>query len=149
MTKVDFVLGVEKAEGVDAETFHEAERPRDRPVRHDPHDHVHRLGRKGYEVPEIVVRRRGLRKAAVGLRLHGVNDVGKLDCILDEEHRDVVADDVPVAFLGIELDGKSAHVAGKVERAFAPATVEKRTKAGVFSPARWKMSARVYLARDS
>ena len=57
-------------------------------------------------------------KASVGLRLHGMNDVGKLDRILDEEDRDVVADDVPVAFLGIELDGKAAHVAGKVERAF-------------------------------
>ena len=28
-----------------------------------------------------------------------------------------------------------------------PATVEKRTKTGVFSPARWKMSARVYVGQ--
>ena len=100
------------------------------------------------EVPEIVMRRLRLRKGSVGLRLHGVNDVGKLDRILDEEDRDVVADEVPVAFLGIELDGKAAHVAGEVEEPFEPATVEKRTKAGVFSPARWKMSARVYLASE-
>ncbi len=31
---------------------------------------------------------------------------------------------------------------------FEPATVEKRTKTGVFSPTRWKMSARVYSLSD-
>ena len=30
-----------------------------------------------------------------------------------------------------------------------PATVEKRTKTGVFSPLRWKRSARVMSASDS
>ena len=138
-----FVLGVDQPEGVDAEALHEAEGARDGAVRHDPHDHVHRFRRQGDEVPEIVVRRLRLRKGAVGLRLHRVDDVGKLDRVLDEEDRDVVADEVPVAFLGVELDGKAAHVAGEVERALDPATVEKRTKTGVFSPARWKMSARV------
>jgi hypothetical protein len=55
-----------------------------------------------------------LRKAAVGFLLGGVDDVGKLDRVLDEKHRDVVADEVPVAFLGIELDRKAAHVARQV-----------------------------------
>ena len=87
-------------------------------------------------------------KAAVGLRFHRVDDVGKLDGVLNEEHRDIVTDHVPVSFLRVELDGKSTHVARQVERAFVPATVENRTKAGVFSPARWKRSARVYLASD-
>jgi hypothetical protein len=56
-------------------------------------------------------------KAAVGLGLHGVDQVGELDRVLDEEDRDVVADDVPVAFLGVELDGEAADVAGQVHRA--------------------------------
>ena len=119
MTKVEFVLGVDEAEGVDAKAFHEAERARDGAVRHHPHDHVHAFGRQGDEVPEIVVRRLRLRKGAVRLLLDGVNHVRKLDGVLDEEHRDVVADDVPVAFLGIELDGKAANVAREVERTLA------------------------------
>ena len=64
-----FVLGVDQAEGVDAKPFHEAEGARNRAVRHDPHDHVHALGRQRDEVPEIVVRRLRLREAAIGLRL--------------------------------------------------------------------------------
>ena len=58
---------------------------------------------------------RGLREAAVGFHLHGVNEVGELDCVLDEEDRDVVADEIPVAFLGVEFHGKAAHVAGRVD----------------------------------
>ena len=60
-----------------------------------------------------------LREAAVGLHLHGVDQVGKLDRVLDEEHRDVVADQVPVAFLGVELHREAAHVARRVDRAGA------------------------------
>ena len=86
------ILGVEQPESVDAETLHETERARDRPVRHDPHDHVQALGRQRDEVPEIVVGGLRLGKAAIRLRLGGVDQVGELDRVLDEEHRDVVAD---------------------------------------------------------
>src|SRR5688572_13810321 len=47
-----------------------------------------------------------------------MNHVRKLDGILDEEHRDVVADDIPVAFFGIDLYGKAADVARQIRRAF-------------------------------
>jgi hypothetical protein len=40
---------------------------------------------------------RRLRIAAIGLHLHAVDEVGELDRVLDEEHRDVVADQIPVA----------------------------------------------------
>jgi hypothetical protein len=39
-----------------------------------------------------------------------MDEVGEFDGILDEEYRDVVADQVPVAFLRVKLDGKSAYV---------------------------------------
>jgi hypothetical protein len=77
------------------------------------------LGRQRDEVPEIVVRALGLREGAVGLRLHRMDEVGELDRVLDEEDRDVVADDVPVALLRVELDREAAHVAGEVGRALA------------------------------
>ena len=112
-----FALGVDEAEGVDAEAFHEAEGARDRPVGHDPHDHVHALGRQRDEVPEVVVGRLRLREAAVGLLLGGMDHVGELDRVLDEEDRDVVADEVPVALLGVELDREAADVARQVGRA--------------------------------
>ena len=114
-----FVLRVHEAEGVDAEPFHEAERTRDRPVRHDPHDHVHGFRRQRDKIPEIIVRRLRLRKGPVRLFLDGMDEVRKANGILDEEHRDVVADDVPVALPGIELYGEAPDVAGKIEGSLA------------------------------
>ena len=94
-----FALGVHQAECVNAESFHEPERARDRAVRHDPHDHVHTFRHERDEIPEIVVRRLRLRKVPVRLLLGGVNQIGKLDGVLNKEDRNVVSDDVPVALL--------------------------------------------------
>ena len=58
-----------------------------------------------------------LRETAVGLHLHGVNQIGKLDCILDKEDRNVVTHQIPVALLRVQLDGETAHVARRVYRA--------------------------------
>src|ERR1035437_7791967 len=67
-------------------------------------------------IPEGVVGGCRLRKAAVGFHFYGVDQVGKFDGILDEENRDVVADQIPVAFLGVKLDGKPAYVTRGVHR---------------------------------
>ena len=114
-----FALGVDETERVDAEALDHAVRARDGAVRHHPHQHVHALGHQRREIPERVVRRGGLREAAVRLHLHRMDQIGELDRVLDEEHRDVVADQIEVAFLGIELDGEAAHVARQVDRAGA------------------------------
>ena len=60
-----------------------------------------------------------LWEAAIGLHLHRVDQVGKLDRVLDEEHRDVVADEIEVAFFRVELDREAADVARQVDRAGA------------------------------
>ena len=57
--------------------------------------------------------------APVGLHLGGVDQVGELDGVLDEEDRDVVAHQVPVAFLGVELHREAAHVPRGVGRSGA------------------------------
>ena len=62
------------------------------------------------------MRAAGLRIGAVRLHLHGMDEVGKLDRVLDEEHRDIVADEVPIALAGVELHRKAAHVARRVDR---------------------------------
>ena len=65
------------------------------------------------------MRRGVLGIAAVGLHFHRMNEIGKLDRILDEEDGDVVADEIEVALVGIEFDRKSAHVARQVSGARA------------------------------
>jgi hypothetical protein len=54
------------------------------------------------------------RDLIVRLRLDRVHKVGELDGVLDEEHRDVVADNVPVALVGVELDSETADIANGV-----------------------------------
>ena len=107
---------VDQPEAVHAEPFHGAERARDRAVGHLPHDHVPRLRAERGEVPIIVVSGLRLREGAIRLLLHGVDEIGEFDRILDEEHRNVVADDVPIALLSVKFDGEAAHIARHVHR---------------------------------
>ena len=65
------------------------------------------------------MRGRRLGEAAIGLHLRGVDQVGKLDRVLNEEHRNVVADQVPVAVARVEFDRETAHVARRVDRSRA------------------------------
>src|SRR5215475_2036846 len=46
-----------------------------------------------------------------------MDQVGKLDRILYEEHGNVVTDDVPVALARIQLDGKAPHITRQIGRA--------------------------------
>ncbi len=83
------------------------------------------------EIPEIVVRGLGLRNFGIRLRLDRVNQVGEFDRFLNEEDGDlgglsvehrviwlgityIIAHDVPIPFISVELDSKSPHVADRV-----------------------------------
>src|SRR5659263_665085 len=101
---------------MNTKTFNHPERTRYCAIRHDPHHRMHGFRRERNEIPECVVRGCRLRKAAVGFHFYGMNEIGKFDGILDEENRDVVADQVPVAFFSIKLDGKSAYVSRGIYR---------------------------------
>ena len=59
----------------------------------------------------------GLRDLAIGLGLGGVDQVGELDAVTDEEHRDVVADQIEHALVGVELHREATDVAHGVGRA--------------------------------
>ena len=76
-----------------------------------------RLGHQPDEIPEGVVRAGGLRVTPVGFHFHRMDEVGKLDRILNEKHRDVVADQVPIALAGVEFNREAAHVARGINRA--------------------------------
>src|SRR5882672_2241974 len=68
---------------------------------------VKRFGRERPEVPNL------RRRLAVGIRiaLLSMNEVAELQRIANEKHRGVVADHVPVAFFGVELERKTPGVA--------------------------------------
>ena len=117
LTKRDSPFALTKPERVHAEALHHPVASRDRAIRHHPHDHVRGLGHQRDEVPERVVRRSPPAACAwCGSGFTGMDQVRKLHRVLDEEHRDVVADEVPVALVGVELHGEAAHVARRVGR---------------------------------
>src|ERR1700716_4525288 len=65
------------------------------------------LRRQRPEIPH----RRGRTYVGFGMALVRMDEVGKLERVAHEEHRRVVADHVPVAFLGVEPQREAAYVA--------------------------------------
>ena len=101
------VGGIEQRVGVRAIAVHVAYGGRQAAIRHQDRDLMQALRRQRPEIPH-----RG-RRAHVGLRmaLLRVDEVGELVGVADEEHRRVVADEIPVAFGRVELQSEAAHVA--------------------------------------
>lgn len=60
-----------------------------------------------------------LRDSPVRFRLHGMNEIGEFQRILDEEDRRVVPDEVKNAFIGIKFGGEAANIAHRIGRAGA------------------------------
>src|SRR5262245_4488730 len=110
-------LGVDEAKSMDTKAIHKAEGAWDGPVGHDPHHHVDAFWGQGNEIPEVVMCRLRLRESPIWFLLHGMDQVWKLDGVLNEKHRNIVPDDVPVSFLRIELNRKAADIARQVRRA--------------------------------
>jgi hypothetical protein len=75
-------------------------------------EHTFRL--KVDKVPKVVMCTLSLRNLVVRLGLDGMHKVGELHCILNEEHRNIVADDIPVTFVGVKLGGETTDVADSV-----------------------------------
>ena len=63
------------------------------------------------------MRRCRLRHGVVRLGLRCMDQVRKLHRILDEKDRDVVADQIPVALVRVELHRETAHVPNGIRRA--------------------------------
>ena len=130
--EVALSLGIHQAEGIDAESLHHPKRAGNGPVRHRPHDHMKRFGHQGYEIPKGVVSAGGLRVPAVGFHLDRMDKVRKFDGVLNKEDRNIVPDQIEVAFLGVEFDGEPADVAGQIHRSSAPGNCRKARKDGRF-----------------
>ena len=121
LDQAGLTLGVGQPPGVDAETLHRPVRARNAAVGHVPHGVRLRLGVQRREIPEGVVGALGLRDLSIRLRFRRVDQVRELDGVLDEEHRNVVADQVVIALGRVEPGREAAGVPGQVG---GPATAE-------------------------
>ncbi|MNG09668.1 hypothetical protein D3C84_930950 [compost metagenome] len=90
-----------------AEAVHVTVAVRDTPIREQDGDLVQRLRRVRPEVPHhLCTFQVALRQAFLG-----VDEIRELQRVANEEHWRVIAHDVPVAFLGIELERKTTWIA--------------------------------------
>ena len=107
--------GVHHLVGVDAEALHVPVAGRNAARAEQVRQHVHRFRRLAHEVEDAV------RLLAEGdrVRLQRVDDVRELDRVADEEDRQVVADQIPVAVLGVELHREAARIARRLRRVAA------------------------------
>src|SRR5215213_2783598 len=99
---------------MDAEAFHHSVRTRYGAIGHHPHQHVGRLRKHRHEIPKRRMSGLRLRYLAVGFRLCCVDEVGELDPIANEEHGDVVTNEVEYSFTGVELDRETPDIANGV-----------------------------------
>lgn len=107
-----FVCLVDEAECVRAETVHGAIGLRCASIAHHDCDLMQRLWQQTPEIPIVI----GTTHACPRVSFDGVIEIRKTQRITEKEDRRIVADDVPVSFLGVELDRETADVPLGVSR---------------------------------
>ena len=111
-----FAISVYKPESVNAKSFDHTKAARQGAVRHRPHNHVHTFWHERDEIPKGIVCTRSLRKALICFHFYGVNKIGKLNRILNEENRDIITYQIPIAFLSVKFSCKATNIARRVHR---------------------------------
>lgn len=70
------------------------------------------------KVPEVVVSSLGLWYLVVRLGLNSMDKIRELNRILDKENGDVVSNQIPISFVGVEFHGKPTNVTDGVGTSF-------------------------------
>src|SRR5690625_1383631 len=98
---------VPEAVGVRTETMHVAIAFGYAAIAHGDGDLMQGFGQQGPEVPVVA----GAAQVGARITLDGLVQVGELARVAYKKYRRVVAHQIPVAFIGIKLEGKAANVA--------------------------------------
>jgi hypothetical protein len=109
----DLTLFVDPSVGVGTVSIHVSVSIRSTAVREEDSNLVKGVGGVGPEVPSHV----GILEAGLRVSLLGVNEVGELDGVLDEENWSVVSNHIVVALFSIELNGESTRISLCISRA--------------------------------
>ena len=107
------VVRIDEAEGMAAETMDVPIALRQTAVAEVDGQLMQRLG----EVREKSPLEGRIAQVGARVTLHHVVEIGELERVAQIEHRGVVADQVPVALLGVETHGEAADVSLCIRRA--------------------------------
>lgn len=75
-------------------------------------------GIRADKIPEIVMGGLCLREPPVWFLFSSMDQVREFHCILNKEYGNVIADQVPIAFTGVELYRKAPDISGQIKGAF-------------------------------
>ncbi len=109
--KTCFSLHINETERIYAKALHHPKTPWDGSVRHQPHNHVGSLRSVDHKIPKSIMGRGCLRYLIMRLRFYCVDDIRKLNGVLNKKDRNVISDEIVVAVFCIKLSGETAHVA--------------------------------------
>lgn len=104
--------GVDHLEGVRSIAVHEAETVRSTTIGEQEHHLVSRFRPQRDKVPEHI----RILEVSRRVTLLGVDEAREQDRVTDEEDRGVVSHQIPHAILGVELQGETARVTGRIGR---------------------------------
>ena len=106
------VFRIEEAVGMASEAVHVAIRGRNAAITHNHGDLMKSLGQKCPEIPVV----RSAVHVGAGVALHYMIQVREFERITQEKHGRIVAHQVPVALIRIELDGKTTNISFGIRR---------------------------------
>lgn len=107
------VVLVDELDSVTEVAVHETIAIGDASVAHQNHDLMDGLGVLGEVVPEggTII---GMGEMSGRIALLGVDEMGKLGWVSEEEDRGVVGDDIPITLGGSHLDREASWIAGEI-----------------------------------
>lgn len=105
-------LGVSQFEGMRSITIHMPMSLRSSTIRKQERNLMSRLLSQSDEVPKHI----RILQVSHRVPLLGVDETWKEDGIPDKEDGRVVADQIPVSIVGVELDSKAARITSSVSR---------------------------------
>ena len=105
-----FIFGIDHAEGVTAKTMHMAIGEGNAAVTHDNGHLVQCFGQRSPEIPVI----RGRTQVGLRVTFDSPVEIREFMRIANEEDRGIVSNQIPVAFFGVELHGKTADIAFRI-----------------------------------
>src|SRR5688500_14643674 len=108
--KRGFTILINKTKCMNPKSFHHPEASRDCTVAHYPHDHMRGFGHQRNEIPESIVSGCCLRHFIMRFWFHGMNEIGKLNSILDKKYRHIVSDQIKISFFSIKFYSKPPDI---------------------------------------
>src|ERR1700737_2627888 len=108
-TGLPFIIN--ETEGMYPKPFHHSETTGNSAVGHHPHNHMHRFRHQGNKIPKGIVCGARLWNFIVRLGFDSMNQVRKFNGVLNKKYGYIIAYQVIIAFLRIELNSKSFYTA--------------------------------------